>query len=97
MWFRKDLAEEITELLLLLGKEEITIDQDWSWQPKRVKTLRNLEEIGLKIMKDIQLLHSYNRDNPLLSEKILSLAMQLKKILEDLIKLSRISSDCSIS
>lgn len=95
MWFRKDLAEEITELLLLLGKEEITIDQDWSWEPKRVKTLRNLEEIDLKIMKDIQLLHSYNRDNPLLSEKIMSLTMQLKNVLEDLIKLSRISSDIS--
>ncbi len=93
MWFRKDLAEEIIELLLLLGKEEITIDSDWSWQPKRVKTLLNLEEIDVKIMKDIQLLHSYNRDNPLLSEKILSLAMQLKNILEDLIKLSSISSD----
>ena len=86
-WFRKDISEELRILLRDLGIKRLEISKDWKWQTKKLKSLNDLEELDIKIIRDIQILHKHGRDNPELSERIMYLASELKKDVKDLIEL----------
>lgn len=93
VWFRKDVVEELLDLIKSLGIAKLEIDKSWEWRNKKLKSLKDLEEIDIKIIRDIQILHKHNRDNPELSARILYLASKLKKDIENLVGLVRLSKN----
>jgi len=92
-WFRKDISKELRKLLKDLGIKKAEISKDWEWRSRKLKHLNDLEETDIRLIRDIQILQKYSRDNPELSTRIIYLAGELKKDIEQLIGLVKLQTN----
>jgi len=94
-WFRKRLNDEVNDLIKKLGVSKKFLSEEWTWKDPKLKGLHQLEEIDLEIIRKIRKLHRLVKDNPKIYERIMLLSTELKKDLDNLIKLKNLSTSLS--
>jgi len=94
-WFRKKLNDEVNDLIKKLGVSKKFLSEEWTWKDPKLKGLHQLEEIDLEIIRKIRKLHRLVKDNPKIYERIMLLSTELKKDLDNMIKLKNLSTSLS--
>jgi hypothetical protein len=89
--FRKNLPKEISVLAEQLISPRLNIPNKWVWWEKKNITLHDIEEIDIRILRDIIKLH--NKNNTALTSKIIKLSKELQKLIANMLRQSDLPED----